>query len=351
MSTPYTPDGTYPTFPIDLVDNGEVISFVSYMTGLFKKVINGVGHNKANKLDHTNGTATGLDLAGTTTLKEAAELTAEPGAVIEIPQDVILIINTLLAELSATTEIVATAGALLAGEWRMKAGSELRFLSGSLLKLNAGSSVEIASTDVQLAGKIVGASLSEISMLDGSLVSLLGQTKIGTIKYLTEGPHYLSDSVTDKRNYIAVAGPTADRILTLPQPLPWVAVTGYTSGDRVKNGGKIYQCDTNGTSAASGGPTGTAANIVDGSTRWDYIGEMPVDGSWFEVTVRLGASIFTTSLQREGAAGGDYVVVAGDGAAAPFASTNVHGTARVRFDGTNWRFAGGGGLAFYGVDF
>ena len=51
----------------------------------------------------------------------------------------------------------------------------------------------------------------------------------------------------------------------------WQASTAYAVGDVVKNDGdKVYTCDTAGTSAGSGGPTGTGANITDGSARWDY---------------------------------------------------------------------------------
>ena len=52
----------------------------------------------------------------------------------------------------------------------------------------------------------------------------------------------------------------------------WAASTAYTVGDVVVNDSdKVYVCDTAGTSAGSGGPTGTGANITDGSTRWDYL--------------------------------------------------------------------------------
>ena len=52
---------------------------------------------------------------------------------------------------------------------------------------------------------------------------------------------------------------------------PWVASTSYIVGDRVLNGSKVYQCDTAGTSAGSGGPTGTGTDIADNSARWDYV--------------------------------------------------------------------------------
>lgn len=51
----------------------------------------------------------------------------------------------------------------------------------------------------------------------------------------------------------------------------WSASTAYEIGDVVVNDdGKVYTCDTDGTSASSGGPTGIGANIADGTTRWDY---------------------------------------------------------------------------------
>tara|TARA_B100000700_G_scaffold329688_1_gene452365 strand:- start:1344 stop:4109 length:2766 start_codon:yes stop_codon:yes gene_type:complete len=52
----------------------------------------------------------------------------------------------------------------------------------------------------------------------------------------------------------------------------WAASTAYIVGDVVVNDSdKVYVCDTAGTSAGSGGPTGTSANITDGSARWDYL--------------------------------------------------------------------------------
>ena len=52
----------------------------------------------------------------------------------------------------------------------------------------------------------------------------------------------------------------------------WAASTAYAVGDVVVNDSdKVYVCDTAGTSASSGGPTGTSTNITDGSTRWDYL--------------------------------------------------------------------------------
>ena len=73
--------------------------------------------------------------------------------------------------------------------------------------------------------------------------------------------------------------------ITLDAP-NWAASTAYVVGDKVKNdSGKIYTCDTAGTSAGSGGPTGTGSNITDNNARWDY-------------TTTESASAYLTGISR-----------------------------------------------------
>ena len=54
--------------------------------------------------------------------------------------------------------------------------------------------------------------------------------------------------------------------------LPWTASTVYALGALASNSGNVYYCVQAGTSAASGGPTGTGSNIVDNAARWTYSG-------------------------------------------------------------------------------
>jgi len=62
--------------------------------------------------------------------------------------------------------------------------------------------------------------------------------------------------------------------------IPWAQNTAYTIGDQVIADGKVYTCDTNGTSDSSGtGPSGTGSNISDNTTRWDYAGAAAVAGT------------------------------------------------------------------------
>lgn len=56
-------------------------------------------------------------------------------------------------------------------------------------------------------------------------------------------------------------------------PPAWTAERVVSIGMHVTNdSGKVYVCDQAGTTATSGGPTGTGANITDGTARWDYAG-------------------------------------------------------------------------------
>jgi polygalacturonase len=53
----------------------------------------------------------------------------------------------------------------------------------------------------------------------------------------------------------------------------WAASTAYAVGQMVTNDTtRTYVCTTAGTSAASGGPTGTGGAVVDGTAVWSYVG-------------------------------------------------------------------------------
>lgn len=66
---------------------------------------------------------------------------------------------------------------------------------------------------------------------------------------------------SQEADYVAVAS------------VAWAATTAYDEGFLVTNdSGKLYLCITAGISAGSGGPTGTAADITDGTVHWMYAG-------------------------------------------------------------------------------
>jgi len=53
----------------------------------------------------------------------------------------------------------------------------------------------------------------------------------------------------------------------------WAPTTLYAIDARVSNSSRCYQCIATGTSAGSGGPITTAADITDGTAHWAYLGE------------------------------------------------------------------------------
>lgn len=62
-----------------------------------------------------------------------------------------------------------------------------------------------------------------------------------------------------------------DGTLIILVPDAWAASTAYKRGAYVKNGDNVYVCVVAGTSAASGGPTGTSAGLIeDGTAFWNF---------------------------------------------------------------------------------
>ncbi|MBO9380462.1 hypothetical protein GG804_27235, partial [Sphingomonas histidinilytica] len=59
----------------------------------------------------------------------------------------------------------------------------------------------------------------------------------------------------------------------------WAADTAYTLNQIRTNGGRYYRVTTAGTSASSGGPTGTGLSITDGTAVWEWL-EFPYSVFW-----------------------------------------------------------------------
>ncbi|MFJ1251911.1 major capsid protein P2 [Cupriavidus sp. CuC1] len=70
----------------------------------------------------------------------------------------------------------------------------------------------------------------------------------------------------------------------------WAGSTAYALNAYAVNGGNLYQVTTAGTSASSGGPTGTGAAITDGTVTWKYVSAA---GSISGIEVRNNGVIIT----------------------------------------------------------
>jgi len=59
-------------------------------------------------------------------------------------------------------------------------------------------------------------------------------------------------------------------VLDITVQAAWQASTAVIVGQYVTNGGNSYMCTTAGTTASSGGLSGTGAGITDGTAVWNY---------------------------------------------------------------------------------
>jgi hypothetical protein len=117
-----------------------------------------------------------------------------------------------------------------------------------------------------------------------------GQLFDGATPIILIGDHLIEtacgfDSDTEIANsatHVAATGATAVRAMgfdykrdplnSIFAALPWEWSISVSIGDRCSANGNIYVCDQGGTTAGSGaGPSGTGANIADGTARWDYV--------------------------------------------------------------------------------
>ncbi len=76
---------------------------------------------------------------------------------------------------------------------------------------------------------------------------------------------------------VAITNPGRDYTLLTPPTVTvgtaWSGSTVFATGQQVTNdNGKLYTCSTGGTSAGSGGPTGTGGSISDGTCVWAHAG-------------------------------------------------------------------------------
>lgn len=76
----------------------------------------------------------------------------------------------------------------------------------------------------------------------------------------------------------------------------WQASKAYALNDHAMNGGNLYRCTTAGTSASSGGPTGTGTGISDGTAVWSYVqpgNDMVIDNPSLAATQAFSITSFT----------------------------------------------------------
>lgn len=75
----------------------------------------------------------------------------------------------------------------------------------------------------------------------------------------------------------------------------WQGSRAYAVGDQVHNGGNLYRATAAGTSASSGGPSGTGASIVDGGVTWTFV-QVGTDLTLENASLALGQQVSLTGF-------------------------------------------------------
>ncbi len=123
----------------------------------------------------------------------------------------------------------------------------------------------------------------------------------------------------------------------------WQASHAYTSGTYVSNGGQVYKCTTSGTSASSGGPSGTGSSISDNTAVWAwqaptlkiFSGSEPAnvgasDPTGLLVTINLPSTSLTASGGATAIAGTWSASASASGTAASFRMYDGAGNAQIQ---------------------
>ena len=84
--------------------------------------------------------------------------------------------------------------------------------------------------------------------------------------FFPPAPAYPARSYSASDCYDPVQNPGGNRL----EAMPWTAGTAIVVGQSRANNNNVYFCTTAGTTASSGGPSGTGTSITDGSVVWTY---------------------------------------------------------------------------------
>lgn len=77
--------------------------------------------------------------------------------------------------------------------------------------------------------------------------------------------------------------------------MPWAGSRAVVIGECRTNGGNLYRCTTAGTTASSGGPSGTGGSISDGTAVWAYV-QVGADMALDNTDIGSGQQVSITSF-------------------------------------------------------
>lgn len=166
-------------------------------------------------------------------------------------------------------------------------------LNGGTLNLYTGTPP--ATVGTALSGNtLIGTADFAAAALSGSITTS-GDTVVGTLAFAASTfTTVAAGTITFARALSSASVAVTD----FGASSAWLPSTAVVVNQMASNGGNVYICTTAGTTAASGGPTGTGSGITDGTAVWTYVqpGTASVTLNNVAVTQSLSVTISSATL-------------------------------------------------------
>ena len=163
-------------------------------------------------------------------------------------------------------------------------------LNGGTLNLYTG--VPPANVAATLSGNtLIGTADLAATALSGSITAS-GDTVVGTLAFTS---NTFSTVAAGTITFARALSSASAAVNDFGASSAWLANTGVVLNQMASNGGNVYICTTAGTTAASGGPTGTGSGITDGTAVWAYVQPGTASVTLNNVAVTQSLSVLISS--------------------------------------------------------
>jgi hypothetical protein len=166
-------------------------------------------------------------------------------------------------------------------------------LNGGTLNLYTGTPP--ANVAAALSGNtLIGTATFASSALSGSITTS-GDNVVGTLAFTSST---FTTAAAGTVTFARALNTTPAGVIDLGASSVWLPSTTVVVDQMCTNGGNLYICTTGGTTAASGGPTGTGTAITDNTAVWSYVqpGASTLTMNNVAVTANLSTTIQSATL-------------------------------------------------------
>lgn len=167
-------------------------------------------------------------------------------------------------------------------------------LNGGTLNLYTGTPPANVAAALVSGNTLIGTADIASTALSGSITTS-GDNVVGTLAFTSST---FTTGAAGTVTFARALNTTPVGVVDLGASSSWLPSTSVVVNQMASNGGNLYICTTAGTTAASGGPTGTGTSITDGTAVWSYVqpGTASVTMSNVAVTASLSVTINSATI-------------------------------------------------------